>query len=236
MTGCVVCGATPLVRSHLLPAAFGRDVKAFGADIWIGSALCPGKRLSQSGLFDRFLCDAHEHQLHAADDYAIDFIRGFSLTPEEIAAGRFRRDGTDNDALLRFACSVLWRFHHSTLREAEHIDVGEWEPNLRRVSLGGSIAEAPDVLVFASHQAIMPQSALILTPARGTRMGEPTLQFIVNGLVFTTKLGHGRWPIEHFQGVLNQTPDWIDSIIHTWGEQELRDLKVAADRLREAWG
>jgi hypothetical protein len=232
--GCVVCGATPLVKSHLLPAAFGRDVKASGPDIWVGAAEHPGKRLSQSGLFDRFLCDEHEGLLHAADDYAIKFIREFALTPAEIAAGRFRRDATDNELLLRFVCSVLWRFHHSKLREAEYVDVGEWEPNLRRVSLGGSVAEAPDVLVFASHQTIMANSALILTPARGTRMGEPTLQFIVNGLVFTTKLGHGVWPIEHFHGVLNQTPTWIDSIVHTWGEQEVRDLKVVADRLRES--
>jgi hypothetical protein len=230
---CVICGSSRLVKSHLLPAAFGRDVKAYGPNMWIGSAQRPGRRLSQSGVFDRFLCDVHERALHQADDYAVDFVRGFALTPKEIETKRFRRDATDNETLVRFACSVLWRFHHASVVEAKHVDLGEWESNMRDVSLGGSVAQAPDVLMFASHQSVMPAAALVLTPARGTHWGEKTLQFILNGLVFTTKLGHGAWPQVIAQAVLNQTPNWIESSVHVWGEKEWRDMKLAADRLRQ---
>jgi hypothetical protein len=38
--------------------------------------------------------------------------------------------------------------------------------------------------------------------------------------------------------LLNRTLSAVEaaSVVHTWSEQELRDLKVAADRLREARG
>ncbi len=112
------------------------------------------------------------------------------------------------------------------------MDLGEWEPNMRDVSLGGNVAQAPDVLLFASHQTVMPPDALILTPARGTHWGENTLQFVVNGLTFTTKLGHKNWPQAIQQSVLNQTPNWIESCVHVWGEKEWRDMKRAANRLQ----
>lgn len=233
---CVLCGSTDLVNSHLMPAAFGRDIKAAGKAVWIGSATRSGKRISQSGAFDRFLCPDHEAAMHDAEEYAIAFIREFDLSPSEIEERRFRRDGTDNEALVRFVCSVLWRFHHSTKTEAEHIDVGEWEPNLRAVTFDGAPAsEAPDVLMLASHYAA-PKDVFLSTPARGTHFGLETLQFTVRGLTFTTKLAHEPWPPVVQRAVLNATPDWIESGVRVWGEREWRDMKTSVNRLLSPQG
>ena len=40
---CVVCGSPDVVNSHLMPAAFGRDMKGKGKNFWIGTTEKPGK-------------------------------------------------------------------------------------------------------------------------------------------------------------------------------------------------
>jgi hypothetical protein len=225
---CVICGSPELVRSHLLPAAFGRDVKGGGQNFWIGRAGRIGKTISQSGIFERFLCQTHENAIHEYEEYAIEFVRGFKLTDGEVHAQVFHRDNTDNEALIRFVCSVLWRFHHSERKETEDVDLGEWEPNLRDVTFGGSVNQAPDVSIFAIHQTIMPKDAFLLAPTPGAKWNLRTLQFSANGLVFTTKLAHEDWPQPIQRTVLNQTPDWITGVVRPFGEREWQDMRAAA--------
>jgi len=229
---CVICGSTETVRSHLLPAAFGRDLRGNGANFWIGSAERPGKTISQSGVFDEFLCNTHEAQIHDYENYAIEFIRDFSLSQAEIDARAFRRDGTDNESLIRFVCSVLWRFHHSARPEAQDVDLGEWEPNIRNVTFGGSVYQAPDVFMSAIHQAVLPKDAFMLSPAGGMQWGRRVIQFSLNGLAFNTKLDHGEWPSAIQGAVLNQTPNWLASGVHHWGKREWEGFKAAAVQMQ----
>ncbi len=230
---CIVCGRTPLVISHLMPAAIGLALKGDGKHFWIGTTEKPGKRVTQSGLTDRFLCHQHEQAIHHYEKYAIEFIRDFKLSVEEIAAGRFRRDGTDNEALIRFVCSVLWRFHHSTRPEADDVNLGEWEPNFRDVTFGGSVNQAPDVLMRALHQTLLPKDAFMNSPGPIDMWGRRGLQFSVPGLLFSIKLDHEDWPISVQQIVLNQTPTWIDSAVVPMTEEAWRAIKLAGVRMQE---
>jgi len=225
---CVICGSPELVRSHLLPAAFGRDVKGGGQNFWIGRAGRSGKTISQSGIFERFLCQTHENAIHEYEEYAIEFVRDFRLTDAEVRAEAFYRDNTDNEALIRFVCSVLWRFHHSERKDAEGVELGEWEPNLRDVTFGGSVNQAPDVSIFAFHQTIIPNDAFLLAPTSAAKWNLSTVQFSVNGLVFTTKLTHEDWPPAIQRTVLNQTPDWISGVVQLFGKRERQDMRAAA--------
>jgi hypothetical protein len=230
---CIICGSSELVDSHLLPAAFGRDVKGDGKEFWIGSSREPGRTNSQSGIFDQLLCDKHEQATQKADDYAVKFVRAFELADAERCDRVFHRNKTDNETLIRFVCGVLWRFHHSKRSQAELVDVGEWEPNLRDVTFGGSVYQAPDVYMGAMHQSLipaMPKDAFALAPEPVLQWGQHSIQFSVNGLVFVTKLGHEEWP-QHIQSaVLNQTPDWITSHVWIWDRRHLRGLSRAVQR------
>jgi hypothetical protein len=170
----------------------------------------------------------------ARQDYQsiIEFVREFKLTDEEVSARAFRRDATDNEALIRFVCSVLWRFSHSDREETAGVNLGEWEPNLRDVTFGGSVNQAPDVFMCAIHQTVMPMDAFMLTPAPGMQWGRRALQFSANGLIFVTKLDHEDWPLVIQGAVLNQTPNWIASGVFYWGEKEWQGMRAAADQMK----
>ncbi|AQS89060.1 hypothetical protein A0U93_15335 [Neoasaia chiangmaiensis] len=179
------------MRSHLLPAAFGRDLRGKGTNFWIGNTERPGKTISQSGVFDQFLCDEHETQIHDYENYAIEFIRNFSLSQAEIDARAFRR-----------------------------------------VTFGGNVYQAPDVFMSAIHQTVLPKDAFMLTPARGVQWEQQVIQFSLNGLAFNTKLDHGEWPPVIQGAVLNQTPNWLASGVHHWGEREWEGFKAAAAQMQ----
>jgi hypothetical protein len=93
-----------------MPAAFARDIIGDGKDLYVGSKHHDGKTISQSGVFDYFLCEEHELMIHDYEDVAIKFCRAFEVTPSEIAQRAFIRSETDNESLIRFVCSVLWRY------------------------------------------------------------------------------------------------------------------------------
>ena len=145
----------------------------------------------------------------------------------------FRRESTDNEAIIRFVCSVLWRYHHSTRQETEDVDLGEWEPNFRDVTFGGSINQAPDVLMRAIYQTRLPKDAFMLTPAPIEQWGRRALQFTVPGLIFSIKLDHDDWPptVQHF--ALNQTPSWLIGAVVLWGEREWQMMKKAEAKMQE---
>jgi hypothetical protein len=232
---CIICESSDLVASHLLPAALGRDVKGDGKEFWVGSSRIPGRTTSQSGIFDQLLCDKHEQATQKADAYAVKFVRAFELTDAEARDKVFHREATDNETLVRFVCSVLWRFHQSKRREAELVDVGDWEPNLRNVTFGGSVYQAPDVYMGAMHRSLvaaMPKDAFALTPEPLAQWGRRSIQFLVNGLMFVTKLDHEEWPLSIQSAVLNQTPDWISSHIWVWDERHFQGFCAAIKQLK----
>ncbi len=228
-----MCGGTPTVRSHLLPAAFGRALKGDGPNFWIGTTEKPGRTVSQSGLVDRFLCRPHEEAIHDYEAYAIEFVRQFELSDAEVEARLFRRDGTDNAALVRFVCSVLWRYHHSARPETEDVDLGEWEHNFRDLTFGGSINQAPDVVMRAIHQTLLPKEAFMLTPALSDMWGRRGLQFTLPGLILNVKLDHEDWPPAVQPFILNQSPDWLVGAVVPWGEDAWRMMKLAGTRMQE---
>lgn len=221
------------MQSHLLPAAFGRDVRGRGANFWIVNAKRIGKTISQSGVFDKFLCSTHEEQIHGYENYAIEFLRNFSLSQAEIETKAFHRDGTDNEALIRFVCSVLWRFHHSDRPEAQDINLAEWEPNIRDVTFGGSVYQAPDVFMSAIHQSMCPRDAFMLAPTSGMVWERRAIQFSFHGLMFNTKMDHDAWPAIIQSAVLNQTPSWIEGRVQHWGKREWEGFNGAAVHMQK---
>jgi len=216
-----------------MPAALGKALKGKGKNFWIGTTEKPGRFVTQSGLTDRFLCHRHEQAIHDYEKYAIEFIRDFGLSSNEIASGRFRRDGTDNEALLRFVCSVLWRYHHSTRSETDDVDLGEWEPKFRNVTFGGSVNQAPDVVMRAIHQTRVPKDAFMNSPGSVEMWGRRGLQFGVPGLLFGVKLDHEDWPAPVQRLILNQAPSSINSAVALMTEEAWKAIELAGGKMQE---
>ena len=137
--------------------------------------------------------------------------------------------------LIRFVCSTLWRFHHSIRPEIKDVDVGDWEPNLRAVTFGGSEYQAPDVFTCAIHQSVyptLPNRAYGMTPKPVETWDRCAIQFSIHGLLFLTKLVHEDWPAKIQNAVLNQTQNSISSYVWYWDASHFAGLRDAVKMMQ----
>jgi len=190
----VLCGV-PAVRSHLLPAAIARDIRGAEKEVLIGSKDYDGRNQSQSGTWERMLCSDHEAMLHDYEDYSIKFLRGFKLTPAERSTGYFVRKGVETTALIRFACSVLWRYHTSIQIEASKVELPEWEADLRAVTFDGDMTRAPDVIIGAHDQHLYSSNRYAYPPSRSEFDSRFVWQTVIHGVIFLVKLDRRPYPL-----------------------------------------
>lgn len=185
---CVICGEGPTVKSHLLPRAVAHDIRADQKSLWLGSIHHDGYEMSQSGVYDWLLCDEHESAIGGYETYAINFCRDFTLTAGEVAAREFRRDETDNDKLIRFACSVLWRHHACDLPVAKGVNVGGWEPTLRAITFDNAPVLEPSVVLARYAPNGLPDDKWAIPPAQSKFDDRRVWSFVIYGMIFMVKL------------------------------------------------
>jgi hypothetical protein len=228
---CVICGEPDTVRSHLLPAAVGREIKGEQKNFWIGSIQRDGKALSQSGVFDNFLCSDHEAFINTYENEAIEFLRSFALTDDEKRAGWYRREA-NTEVLTRFVCSVLWRYHQSTRKEAGNVNLGGWEPVLRDITFGGDIATAPDTLCFGMYHEVIPNNRFAFSPARGRYDGRVIWSTVVNGVAFMTKLDKQPFPSAHVRDGRINGKEALEGRAQEMAADDIQRVKIILDRMR----
>jgi hypothetical protein len=185
---CVICGRSEPVKSHLFPAAIAKDIRGEEKSLLIGSKDHDGRNFSQSGTWERMLCADHENEIHDYENYAIRFVREFKLTEVERSSGLFVRQNVDTCALVRFACSILWRFHTSISVEASRTYLPEWEPDLRAVTFDRDMNRAPDVIIGAHSDQLIPSNLFAYPPHRAQLGNRAVWQFVVHGIIFAVKL------------------------------------------------
>jgi hypothetical protein len=228
---CLICGGTPTVKSHLLPAAVGRDIKGDDKSFWVGSKRHDGKTISQSGIFDRFLCEAHERAFHRYEDTTLDFCRTLGITPDEQRVGAFLRHDTDNEAVIRFACSVLWRYHQSGRIEASAVDVGGWEPVLRRITFDGDMTGAPDVITTSLHTQFIPVDRFAISPSRSKFDDRVIWNIVMYGLAMIVKLDKRPFPTPGVQAAVINGRNFIAGRVQPFSMEDARDMKVISKRM-----
>ncbi len=228
---CQICDQAPTVDSHLMPQAIGRDIRGDGKSFLIGSLAANGKLVTQNGVFDRFLCEAHEKALHAYENYAISFIRSFELTLDEKRQQSFFRQNTNNEAIVRFVSSILWRYHTSTRPETASVRLGGWEPILRDVTFGGDLAKAPDILVLGYHSEALPSNRFAIPPSTNKFEDRRVWTFVTNGLAFMAKLDQRSWSASSSSAVINGR-DYIAGAVKEMSRDDLMDMKLIVDRMK----
>jgi hypothetical protein len=184
---CILCGK-PAVHSHLMPDAVCQDIKGDERYLMIGSADQAGRTYSQSGAWDSILCADHETMIHDYEEVAIRYMRDFRLTQAERRQKWFQRKAVGTDALIRFACSIMWRFHVSDHVVAEKVWVPEWEAILRIVTFDGDMSAAPHLVVGGYAQDVFPSNRFALPPHRTKFEYCDCWHFVIHGVVFMLKL------------------------------------------------
>ncbi|KQZ05878.1 hypothetical protein ASD21_17985 [Caulobacter sp. Root1455] len=228
---CVICGDPKTVRSHLIPAAVGRAIRGEDKNFWIGSGERDGKILSQSGVFDYFLCDAHEAFINTYENDAIEFLRSFELTDEEKRLGWYRRSPADTEKLVRFACSIVWRYHQSTRIEAKTVDIGPWETVLRDITFGGDISQAPDTLCFAMHHPLIKNRSFAFPPTKGRYYERVIWTTFIFGTAFVTKLDRQPYAPDGIRkGLINGRPS-LDGRVQKMSDGDVLRVRKILQRM-----
>lgn len=216
---CVICGQSPVVETHLLPRAVALAIRGDLPALWLGSIHHEGYELSQSGMFDWLLCKRHEGEIGKYETYAIAFCRDLVLTPQEIREGAFAREGTDNDKLIRFACSVLWRFHASSLPAAKTVDLGaKWESILRAITFDNAPVNRPEMLVARYAPSRIPDDKWATQPSMGKFDGRRVWSFVIYGMVFMIKLDQQPFSPSATAGLLNGRDFVVGAVKHLRGD------------------
>jgi hypothetical protein len=194
--GCVVCGQTRTVKSHVFPRALMHDLRDGDSYVHEIQDNRDGTRYRQSGpLDDAILCSAHEYKTQLADDFAVDFCRSVKGEVPQSAGVRWI-DNPKPDLLVRFACQTIWRFTAS--RHGRGLKaLGPYEPILRAIVF----EEAPKLLplLIARNHLRMPdgsESTLVIAPFP-IRFGHwRCWNFTVGGVHFYTKLDRQPFPAD----------------------------------------
>ena len=190
-----------LVKSHVIPEAFWREMRddVEGAPWLISSADGVHAQRSHIGVYDQsILCDECEPKFGDLDDYGIrvllkDFDREFTPIIDTVFPARvagYQSTTIDQDRLLRFLVSVLWRASVSTHPFYQHVALGELESVAATVldpvgpvpaAFGAVLArwtpaedmgyQAHGFLTHADHTGGDARVHRLLRPNRGLRAG-----------------------------------------------------------------
>lgn len=145
---CKLCGNTAvLVRSHIIPDAFNRDLKggSDGSPVELSTDPTAFPRRRPGGLYDENLvCDLCERRFWPWDDYGTDFLlnrlrrEGQPLNAPTGETLAFSYSNVDYERLKLFAISLLWRASATSLNFFNRVDIGPHEDRARQMIVGAT--------------------------------------------------------------------------------------------------
>ena len=105
---CVICGASPTVKSHLLPRSLALDIRGSAPNLVHGSAKRDGYLVNQNGVWDdSLLCSTHEEQSGLGDKYAVELIRSLETKGKPRPEGGFSLPNPKPALLQHFVYSTV---------------------------------------------------------------------------------------------------------------------------------
>jgi len=192
---CVVCGASPTVKSHIVPRALFHAMKRLDHQLIGPRADGPGYRVLQSGSWcDTILCDAHESLLGDVDRYGVAFCRDFmrrlkeGQEPIEIANPR-------PDLLVLFASACVWRMAAARTDGQPEKWLGPYAKRLSAALFEQAPFDTPLLLSRHAYQIKRGEIMnLSLMPHPHSELGIKFWRFIVCGLIFDLKMDNRAVP------------------------------------------
>jgi len=140
MSHCRLClQERKLVKAHIIPAAFFRDLRIQDDELLVlGSGPDGAAKRAPLGVYDRtILCRECEETFSDLDDYGItillrNFGRVFAPISDKGETIAYQTNSVDQELLLRFVISVIWRASVSTQPFFKHVRLGPFENRAAR--------------------------------------------------------------------------------------------------------
>lgn len=192
--GCLVCGSSATVKSHIFPRSLMLDVRGNDPHLHQIQLDREGSKFLQNGPWDDdILCAEHEELTQAADDYAAKFCRE-AVAKVSQSSGRGTIPNPKPDLLAKFAYQTVWRFSGSRLGRGVNT-LGPFSDIMRDCSFGSRTPELP--VLLARNHLTMPdgsESSLVVAPFP-SRLGQwRCWLFSVGGVQFYTKCDRRPFP------------------------------------------
>lgn len=142
---CRVCGGTPTIRSHLIPKAFVKEVQSgpkSGEQHLIHHPDNGIKKPSKTGRFEReILCEPCDGKLGRYEDRALELLRQLRQrklgrkvgSKWKIPERTLRFRVPEDDAFVRFACGILWKYASTACTDPAYLDLGHYLPVLEDI-------------------------------------------------------------------------------------------------------
>jgi len=136
------CKSTELIKAHIIPEGFGRDIRGDGPNFVI-SRHRTGQAKPQLGEYDAgILCAACDGKLGVFDDYALQVCRNFNANYRDVDEKVFNMPDVfempeiDGETLALFFLAVIWRASISTRPNFRVVEIGPYEDKARDVLFG----------------------------------------------------------------------------------------------------
>jgi hypothetical protein len=194
---CLICGVPKTVKSHLFPASLMHDLRAEAKHLVEGSRFQDGTMFRQSGEWDDgILCDAHEKEVGAGDDYAIKLLRRFrrkeyTPTPD----GGYLLVNPDPAKLTLFAYSTIWRFAVARGHENLRADLGPYLKRIEDIVFHGAPHNL-DLLFWkrSFHLSDGRETPMAIGPHRQRFAERNCYMFLILGAEFIVKADNQPFP------------------------------------------
>lgn len=170
---CVICNATPTVKSHYIPRAIAHELRGDDPHLHVASRARKGSAFSQSGIYSYgLLCSQHEEALNNFDRYGIEMIRYLSGLADNLSddVQGLYVENSDPYLFQGFALACLWRTVNSEHGREYRLSLGSHENRIRQFLFDGVATTAP---VFVSRTRLvvgdLGRSPVVMLPYK-TRM------------------------------------------------------------------
>lgn len=192
------CNGTRLIRAHIIPRGFARDMQAgHSHNLKISMDQV---QVTQHGVYDPgILCESCDGELGKLDDYALEICRRFPHEHEITADDWFLMENVDGDQFAKFVLSVLWRASITRRTEFRRVSLGPYEARASEVIFGAkplrSMAEYE--LLIGRYKTVgrFNPASTYTSPARSKFEGANGWAFALNGFRIMAKIDKRPLPL-----------------------------------------
>lgn len=190
---CTVCGASPTVKSHIIPRALSLDLKRGEKHLVTGRLGQDGIRKLQNGRWSyKILCETHERQLGAADKYGVEIVRAIRGRGEQF--GDFTIQNPQPQLLKTFILALIWRAAAADKAEGLPSRLGPYDKTVRGCLFGDGVLDAPIHFLrpnLTTDGRLLP---IALEPTRIRMLDRNGWKLGFGNLDVITKLDQKPWP------------------------------------------
>lgn len=185
-----------LINAHIIPRSFF-DLTADSAEpnklIFSTPGVFPKR--SPKGVYDReILCAECEAAFSKCDDYGFRFlVRGFDTAQPIMRNGvafAYNLGRCDYNSLMMFFLSIIWRAHHSSHAMFSEVNLGPYEPKIKRIILDRDVTKDPHYSVALTKFDLDADAVGILSPDRTEYDGVNHYRVYLGGYMAALKISN----------------------------------------------